>query len=125
MEILGEELPADAMASQVYDGAPRMFVPTVRTNLTAGENLKLKIIILAGNQPKEAALHWRPMGKGEYEKVPLNHIARGVYSVTLPAERIGKHDFEYHIKIRWCGGEEVYFPASAPQNNQTVLVTGP
>jgi hypothetical protein len=124
-EILGDRLPADAMPSKEYEGPPRMFVPTVRTQLMTGEDLNLKVIVLAQEQPKEAALYWRPIGKNKYARIRLNHIARGVYSVTLPATIIKDSDFEYYIKVIWTGGKDIYFPATAPQINQTVLVISP
>jgi hypothetical protein len=125
-EILGEELPADAMPSRLYDGR-RIFVPTIRTQLMAGEDLKLKAIVLATNCPKETALYWRPMGKGQYKKVVLNrdNIARGVYSVTLPATIIKDTDFEYYVNVTWATGKDIYFPPTAPQLNQTVVVITP
>jgi hypothetical protein len=125
-EILGEELPTDAMPSRRYDGR-RVFVPTVRTHLMAGEDLRLKAIVLASNPPKEAALYWRPMGKGEYKKVVLNreHIARGLYSTVLPATIIKDTDFEYYLNVSWATGKDIYFPATAPRISQTVVVTEP
>ncbi|MHC4623823.1 MAG: hypothetical protein ACYS4W_07960 [Planctomycetota bacterium] len=124
-KILDTVLPADAMPSTDYEGPRRIFVPTVRTQLMTGEDLKLKAVILAQPQPKDAALYYRPMGKGEYRKVPLNHIARGVYSVTLPAEELKNSDFEYFIKVIWAAGKDIYFPPTAPSINQTVVVTAP
>ncbi|GAF86304.1 unnamed protein product, partial [marine sediment metagenome] len=66
--ILGEDLPANAIPSKHYDGPLRMIVPTVRTSLSASEDLKLKVIILTQNQPEDAALYWRAMGKGNFNK---------------------------------------------------------
>jgi len=123
-KILGEDLPPDAMPSKRYDspqGRPKIIVPTVRSSLMTGETLKLKVIILAQNPPKNAALYWRQMGKGKFNKIPLIHIARGVYSVAIPAERFGQTDIEYHIKVSSTGGQEIYFPAAAPDINQTVV----
>ena len=50
-DILGEPLPADAEPSDSYDGPARLIVPTVRTSLTAGEDLRLKVI-LVGVRPR-------------------------------------------------------------------------
>jgi len=119
-KILGQDLPADAMPSKRYDGPLRMIVPTVRSSLTAGEDLKLKVIFLAQNQPKDTALYWRPMGKHKFNRIALKHIARGVYSVKIPADRI-KADLEYYIKADSAGGQ-ITFPATAPNINQTVVV---
>ena len=45
--ILGEPLPADAAPGTEYQGAPRLFVPTLRGCLTSGEPLVVKAIVLA------------------------------------------------------------------------------
>jgi len=121
-KLLGEPLPADTKPWKDYRGPNRVIVPTARGNLMAGEDLKLKVIILAGQQPQEAVLCWRPMGGGEYNRIPLTHVARGVYTVTIPAEKIKDYDLEYHIKVRFVDGRQVYFPATAPKINQTVVV---
>jgi hypothetical protein len=121
-KILGEDLPADAIPSNRYDGPLRMIVPTLRTSLNIGEDLKLKIIIMAQNHPKDIALYWRPLGEGKYNRIALTHIARGVYSVKIPAEKI-KTDLEYYVKASSTDGQQVTFPATAPNINQTVVVS--
>ncbi|MFH1716120.1 MAG: malectin domain-containing carbohydrate-binding protein [Planctomycetota bacterium] len=122
-EILGEDLPADAIPSKAYpaEAGLRLIVPTVRSSLMADEGLELKAIVLASDQPGDVAMYWRPMGKGEYKRTPLTHVARGVYSVQIPAEKI-KSDLEYYIKASSADGREITFPASAPNISQTVVV---
>jgi hypothetical protein len=121
-KILGQELPAYAMPSKPYDSPARIIVPTVRSSLATGEDLRLKVIILAQKQPKDAFLYWRPIGTNNYTMVALTHIARGVYSVMIHAREIKKTDLEYHIKVTFEDNHAVYFPATAPQINQTVVV---
>ena len=121
-KILGDDLPENAMPSTQYLGRPRMFVPTVRSMLMVGEDLKLKVIILAQNQPKDAALFWRPMGRGKFSRIPLTHIARGIYSAVIDAGRIKQTDIEYHIKAGSTDGPTLTFPPAAPHINQTVVV---
>ena len=118
-KVLGEELPADAMPSTQYQGPPRMFVPTVRTCLVQGEPLKLTVIVL-GVEPTEATVHWRPLGSGQFAKLPLEHVGRGVYAVTLPARATGA-DLEYYVQVAAEGGESLKFPPTAPGLNQTVV----
>jgi hypothetical protein len=117
--LLGEELPPDAMPSKQYAGPSRLFVPEVRTNITAGEPLRLTVIILGGT-PSTAELHWRPLGGNQFAQTPLVHVARGVYAVELPAEAV-KADFEYFVQAD-VGGKSLVFPPTAPAMNQTVLV---
>jgi hypothetical protein len=124
-DILGEPLPAEAMPSDFYDGPPRLIVPTARASLRAGEDLRLKIIFVGRASPHDGragtlALHWRPLGKGTFERMPLEHVARGVYSVRIPASRI-TDDIEYYVQAS-VGADTLRFPATAPAMNQTVVV---
>ena len=119
--ILGEPLPADALPSRDYQGKPRMFVPTVRTSLAKGEALELKVVFLGG-KPSNAALYWRLLGPGTFTKIPLSHVNRGVYKVTIPANAITA-DFEYYIKAEMSHGNELFFPATAPALNQTLIIS--
>jgi len=118
-EILGEPLPAEAEPSDSYSGPARLIVPTVRTSLTAGEDLRLKVI--AVGRASSLTLHWRPLGKGQFSTVALEHVARGVYTGKIPASRIAGKDFEYYVQASF-GGSTVRFPVTAPTTNQTVVV---
>jgi len=120
-DILGEPLPADAMPSDSYDGPPRLIVPTARASLTAGEDLRLKVIAVGAKAPARGSVYWRSLGKGTFEKAPLEHVARGVYSARIPAAQIANHDIEYYVQTS-VGGKTVRFPATAPVLNQTVVV---
>jgi hypothetical protein len=66
-----------------------------------------------------ATLCWRKLGERRFAKIPLTLVARGVYSVQLPPG--GKDDFEYYVQVETEGSEPVYFPATAPKCNQTVV----
>jgi len=141
--ILGEPLPGDAEPSDSYTGPARLIVPTVRTSLAAGEDLRLRVIFVgrlgAASAPSAAvrrgfasgshegragtlALHWRPLGQGEFSAIPLEPVARSVYTGTIPAGQIGGNDFEYYAEAS-VGGDAVRFPVTAPAMNQTVVVT--
>ncbi|MBM4024974.1 MAG: hypothetical protein FJ280_06140, partial [Planctomycetes bacterium] len=120
-EILGEPLPPEAGPSDTYDGPPRLIVPTVRTSLMTGEDLRLKVIALGAQKPRASDLYWRPLGQGPFEKVPLEHVARSVYSVQLPAAQIGESDIEYYVQAS-VGTGTIRFPASAPAVSQAVVI---
>lgn len=117
-KILGEEAREEAFLSKVYLGPPRIIVPALRAGLEEGEKLNLKVIILAKGQPASAELFWRPLGKGGFTSVPLNKVARGVYAVTVSN---ANRDIEYYIRVV-ADGRDVFFPATAPELNQTVIV---
>jgi hypothetical protein len=118
-KLLGEPLPLNAQLARSYPGPMRIIVPTTRTSLAVDEPLKLKVIVLAQTPPRAATLCWRKLGDRRFAKVPLTPVARGVYSGQLPAG--GKDDFEYYVQVEAGGGKPVYFPATAPTLNQTVV----
>jgi len=121
-KVLNKPLPADMHPPKEYRGPARLIVPTARSSLLVGEDLRLKVIILAENQPDGAFLYWRAIGAEKYNKISLTHLARGVYSVTIPASQINKTDLEYHVQATVDGGRDVCFPATAPQMDQTVVI---
>jgi hypothetical protein len=96
-------------------------VPTVRTSVHAGEVLNLKVIILSERAAQDAGVYWRPMGQSSFAVVPLQHVARGVFSITFPAAATAD-DFEYYVRVKPVGGSAAFFPATAPRMNQTVVV---
>ena len=124
-KILGEPLPAEAMPPKEPVGPPRLIVPVVRTALVAGEPLNLTVLV-SGVKPPAAdagALYWRALGAGQFAKVPLAHVARGVYRVTLPAQAAAA-DFEYYVQVT-ADGAKLSFPPTAPVLNQSVVVVQP
>ncbi len=120
-QVLGVPLPRDAMPDRQYRGGLRVIVPTVRTCVAPDEPLRLEVIILSPDPPREAALYHRQMGAQDaFEKLPLEHVARGVYTVSMPPPN---HDrgFEYYIEAIDSNGQVARFPATAPALNQTVV----
>ncbi|MGC8541911.1 MAG: alpha-glucuronidase family glycosyl hydrolase [Phycisphaerae bacterium] len=124
---LGHSLPAEVQPSLEYHGQPRLVVPTLRTAIRHNEALMLEIIILTralSHRPTavKGQLHWRPLGAGEFHSLALTHIARGVYCVTLPVMPASVDIFEYFVTAD-ADGKALFFPATAPELNQTVVVT--
>ncbi len=115
-KLLGAKLPADAMPSPNAATPPRLVVPVVRTALKPREPLTLPVIVV-GMAPTDASLAWRPLGAGEFKKVPLSHVARGAYSVTLPAEAT-QADLEYYVQVSAADGRTLRFPATAPRSTK-------
>ena len=95
-----------------------MFLPVIRTLLEEGEPLKVDAIIL-GMRPQAAEIHWRPLGVKTFSTKPMRHLARGVYSVTLPAESIAG-DFEYYVQAIGPT-RDLRSPAAAPRLNHAVV----
>lgn len=119
-KVYGRPVPPETSPTQKYQGRPRLIVPTVRTMLCEGESLRLKVIVLDNNRPRKATLHWRPIGRGEYRRIDLSHVARGVHTVTLPPTR--DETIEYYVRATTAEGKELRWPATAPKLNQTVVV---
>ena len=118
--LLGEPLPAEAQPAREYRGPTRLIVPTVRASLAANEPLSLKVIVLSETPPRQAALHWRKLGQGGFAAVPLRHVERAVYLVELLP--VANDDLEYYIEVQPETGPPVYFPATAPKLNQTLVL---
>ena len=118
VKMLGSGVPADCVLPRAYDGPLRVIVPAVRTSLEPGEALALNVLVLAKGGPVAASLNWREMGRGGFRSVPLEHKARGVYTVTLPPPAGA---IEYYVEAG-AGGETARFPATAPELNQTIIV---
>lgn len=118
-KILGKTVTERIRPIKEYLGKPRLIVPTVPSHVYKEEQLKLKVIILDRDMAKNAFLFWRPMGKGKYKKIELKHVARAVYTVTLPpAKDMG---VEYYIQAITSSGESLHYPVTAPSINNTVI----
>jgi hypothetical protein len=119
-ELSGNELSPEAMPSKEYPGSKRIIVPTVRSVLKKGENLQIELI-LPGINPKEAIVFWGPMGTKKHNVLNMEHVNRSVYSAIITSELIGD-DLEYYIRITTEDSGVYFFPATAPELNQTVIV---
>jgi hypothetical protein len=124
-KVLGEPLPPDAQLSKTYEGPTRVFLPTVRTSVTAGEPLVLKAIVLSGQPVVSVDLHWRTFeDKREtrgFTRTPMTNVARKTFTATLPADATKGWMIEYYISAAMQDGRGVCFPETAPQLNQTVV----
>jgi len=49
-------------------------------------------------------------------------VARGVWTVTLPPA-VTRSDFEYFVQVTTGKNQLLHFPSTAPEMNQTVVVT--
>jgi hypothetical protein len=120
-ELLGV-LPKEAEPARNYRGPTRVFVPTVRSVVNLGEQLNLKVVILAEWPIKQTSLNWRAIGDKEFSRAPLFHVNRGVYSARIPPMASTQVAFEYYIEVKTEQGPPVCFPATAPRICQTVIV---
>jgi hypothetical protein len=112
--------------ARTYQGLPRIIVPTVRTLIEPGESLTVKAIILLPGDPESTPrpaveLYWRPLGKGKFARLPVKHVARGVFEVKLPPYSRKTMAIEYYIRAT-SGTTTLLYPPTAPALNQTVVV---
>ena len=121
---LASELPENAKMPDNYSGLPHMFLTTVRTILSKGENLDLKIrtISAVNMKPTQSLLFWRTLGESGYKTKKLSHIANGVYEVQLASEEFTAKGLEYYVEVKFGNGDIKRFPAAAPEINQTVIL---
>ena len=130
-DILGGPLPEGCEPSKAYRGERRIFVPTVRTCLIAGEGLSIRLVTLGDSF--DPVLYWRALGSGEFSPVGWKNLQRGVYTFELPAEAV-QDDLEYYIVAEYKlfspqpdgttaeGAGWLRFPPTAPELSQTVVV---
>jgi len=117
--ILGDPLDKDTQISSLYRGEPRIIVPTQRSVVLRKEKVTLKVILLDNEPAAEARLFWRSMGKGWFKKIPMRHVARGVYEVALP--EVPGEGVEYYLRVKTAAGREMVWPTTAPSVNQTLV----
>lgn len=119
--LLGEVLPREALLPDTYTGETRVVVPAIRTSRRPGEALDLEVLTLSPEPVAKVVLHWRVMGEGDYTQQTFDPVARGVYHGRF-ASFPGNDDIEYYIEAVTADNASVYWPASAPDINQTVIV---
>ena len=120
---LGQPLPPSAQPPTDYLGPARMFNPTVRTSLVAGESLLLEVTLLVPGGPdgSQVTVFFRPLGGSVFADVPMSQMAggRGTFQVTLPVQG---EDFEYYVGVVLPGGDKLAWPAGAPTTTQSVII---
>ncbi|MFO7782919.1 MAG: hypothetical protein R6W94_14980 [Spirochaetia bacterium] len=113
---LGRSIPAEAYPAREYQGEPRVFVAPARTSVREGESLSVTTTVLGTDATPQVYL--REMGASRFRAFSMRQVAAAVYTVELPAQA---RDFEYHVVVE-SAGEELRWPATAPQRNHTVIV---
>jgi hypothetical protein len=122
-KLFGEPLPEDAWPTGRYEGPTRIFVPTIRTTISAEESLTLKVNVLSQKPPSQMNLYWRTVGDKGFSRVPVGHIARGLYSARVPPVASSNKAIEYYVEAVTQQGKPVLFPVTAPEICQTVVIT--
>jgi hypothetical protein len=118
-KFLAEPLPTAAQPWKDCRGAPHLVVMTARTTARKGEALTLKIIALDKQPVESVTVHFRPLGQGQWKEIRATSVARAVWQAKFP---VVSEDFEYRIAAQTTGGNNLIWPATAPELNQTVVV---
>jgi hypothetical protein len=117
--IMGEKLPERCWPSRTVLPREGIVVPTVRTALRVGEDLRIRAILPSG-ATGPARLRWRRLSGGEFATRQLSHVDRAVWEVTLRGDEI-TDDLEYFVEVQTSQGV-AHFPAGAPERNQSVVI---
>ncbi len=119
IQVTGKPLPTETEPGKEYRGSGRLTVPTVRSEVKAGESLSIRVLAPDSKPVKSVVLYWRHMGQGRYQAVPANHVGQAVYQVQLPPAFA---DIEYYLRAETASGSKLTWPATAPELCQTVIV---
>jgi hypothetical protein len=119
---LDGKLPEEATLPENYLGSCRIIAPARQSLLEQNEDFKLKIRILSQKSLTKVQLFWKTLEKESYNKQKFQHINRGVYKIKLEPGDFSQKDFEYYIKAVDNSGKEKYFPTTARELNQTVVI---
>jgi hypothetical protein len=118
--MLGRPLPEEASIRTAYRGVPRIFVSSACTQWRVGEPLEIRPSVLSVPKCTGVQLYWRFLGDKTFKKVTAAHRARQAYRVTLPAQVEGT--VEYYMKATLDNGQTIFYPATAPSMNHTVVI---
>jgi hypothetical protein len=105
-----------------YQGVPRVIVPTPRSVAGKGESVTVKILVLDRQPAGSVTLHFRRLGRGDWQATPAAHRGRAVYEAKLSTM---VDDLEYYVTVQTANGGTLSWPSTAPQLNQTVVVIPP
>jgi len=118
--VVQSTLPESAIPPSKYSGAPRLIVPTARSDLGANELFTLTVMVLSETSVDSVVFAWKPMGTDPWQTLPMTVKAPGrqVYEIALPGL---KQDFEYYVQAT-VAGVKLYFPETYPPLPHTVIV---
>jgi hypothetical protein len=118
---LGAPLPPSVNLSTNYAGPDRLVVPTVRTLAASNETLVLRALLMTTNPVSQPpVLHWRWLGQGDFQSVPMTNFGGTNFQAALPA---ATNDLEYRLTATLAGTNPLTWPAGGLP--QTVVIWSP
>ena len=117
--LTGAPLPENCWPSPKSLLEPRIIVPTVRTALRRGEDLRLEVL-LPGCDVRSARIHWKGLAGKSVSTLDLARVTRSVWVAHVPPAELND-DFEYFIEVK-TPDQTLRYPAGAPERTQSVVV---
>jgi len=108
-------------ADTIYTGKPHLIVLTPRTSLLPDEDLKLDVFFIDNGNPQKVEFFWKSLGEKKFRKIEAQRQLRNHFAIELTAGKMNGQDIEYYIKGKTSGNADLYFPATAPERNNTVI----
>lgn len=108
-------------ADTTYTGQPHLIVLTPRTSLLPEEDLNLDVFFIDNENPQKVTFFWKPLGEKKFRKAEAQRQQRNHFIVSLSANQLNGHDIEYFVTGIAGNGNEINFPATAPETNITVV----
>ena len=117
--LLGQPLPEACWPQAKRLAVDRIIIPTLRTMLRKGEDLRLKIILpQVGIQ--SARLLWKPLTGKDFVQQDLGYVNRAVWQASVTAENL-RDDIEFFIEMT-TAERTFWYPAGAPERTNTVVI---
>ena len=66
-------------------------------------------------------IYWKSLGDENFRIEPLVHINRGVYQISIPANRHDNKDFEFYVEMQ-TKNDILRYPPTAPELNSSIGV---
>lgn len=104
-----------------YTGQPHLIVLTPRTSLLPEEDLKIDVFFIENGNPKKVEFFWKPLGEKKFRKAEAQRQQRNHFKISLSANELNGGDIEYYVKGTTSNGNKINFPASAPEQNISVI----
>lgn len=122
----GQASPASYPATAFL--GPDTTTPTVTMKLPStgyweGEPIGLWAAVQDDREVASVTLHYRALGEGAYQAIPMGNPFRHIYRGTIPGEAVTPAGIEFYVEARDAAGNVAYAPAGYPRSvfSATVL----
>ncbi len=120
--VLNEPLPASTIPEKNYKGPSKLILQSPISILEKNTDLYLKVRVLSQKQINEVKLYWKELGRIKFQTARFRHLDRNVFEISLNKINVNNRDLEYYVEAILDKGDKIYYPATAGQINQTVVI---